>query len=41
MATLVWVNIGSGDGFLHGGTKPLPEPKQKCVLGQATKILIS
>ena len=22
----IWVNIGSGDGFLPDGTKPLPEP---------------
>ena len=22
----IWVNIGSGNGLLPGGTKPLPEP---------------
>ena len=26
MATEVWVNIGSGNGLLPDGTKPLPEP---------------
>ena len=26
MATEIWVNIGSGDGLLCDGTKPLPEP---------------
>ena len=26
MATEIWVNIGSGDGSLPDGTKPLPEP---------------
>ena len=26
MATSVWVNIGSGNGLLPDGTKPLPEP---------------
>ena len=26
MATQVSVNIGSGNGLLHNGTKPLPEP---------------
>ena len=26
MATKIWVNIGSGDGFLHDATKQLPEP---------------
>ena len=24
--TLIWVNIGSGNGLLPDGTKPLPEP---------------
>ena len=23
----IWVNIGSGNGLLPDGTKPLPEPK--------------
>ena len=26
MATENWVNIGSGNGLLSDGTKPLPEP---------------
>ena len=26
MATEIWVNIGSGNGFLPDGTKPIPEP---------------
>ena len=26
MATEIWVNIGSGNGLLPGGNKPLPEP---------------
>ena len=26
MATEILVNIGSGNGLLHDGTKPLPEP---------------
>ena len=26
MVTEIWVNIGSGNGLLHDGTKPLPEP---------------
>ena len=26
MATTIWVNIGSGNGLLPDGTKPLPEP---------------
>ena len=26
MATQIWVNIGSGNGLLPDGTKPLPEP---------------
>ena len=26
MPTLIWVNIGSGNGLLPDGTKPLPEP---------------
>ena len=26
MATQNWVNIGSGNGLLPDGTKPLPEP---------------
>ena len=26
MATEIWVNIGSGNGLLPDGTKPLPEP---------------
>ena len=26
MATENWVNIGSGNGLLPDGTKPLPEP---------------
>ena len=26
MATEIWVNIGSGNGLLPYGTKPLPEP---------------
>ena len=26
MATEIWVNIGSGNGVLPDGTKPLPEP---------------
>ena len=26
MATLIWVNIGSGNGLLPEGTKPYPEP---------------
>ena len=25
-ATKIWVNIGSGNGLLPGGIKPLPEP---------------
>ena len=25
MATEIWVNIGSGNGLLPDGTKPLPE----------------
>ena len=28
MVTLIWVNIGSGNGLLHAGTEPLPEQKQ-------------
>ena len=27
MATQILVNIGSGNGLLPDGTKPLPEPK--------------
>ena len=27
MATEIWVNIGSGNGLLPDGTKPLPEPR--------------
>ena len=26
MAAEIWVNIGSGNGLLPDGTKPLPEP---------------
>ena len=26
MATEIWVNIGSGNGLLPDGIKPLPEP---------------
>ena len=26
MATEIWVNIGSGNGSLPDGIKPLPEP---------------
>ena len=26
MATEIWVKIGSGNGLLTDGTKPLPEP---------------
>ena len=26
MVTEIWVNIGSGNGLLPNGTKPLPEP---------------
>ena len=26
MAMEIWVNIGSGNGLLPDGTKPLPEP---------------
>ena len=26
MASWIWVNIGSGNGLLPDGTKPLPEP---------------
>ena len=26
MSTKVWVNIGSGNGLMPDGTKPLPEP---------------
>ena len=26
MATLIWVNIDSGNGLLPDGTKPSPEP---------------
>ena len=26
MATDIWANIGSGNGLLADGTKPLPEP---------------
>ena len=26
MATEIWVNIGSGNGLIPDGTKPLPEP---------------
>ena len=26
MATYTWVNIGSGNGLVPSGTKPLPEP---------------
>ena len=26
MVTQMWVNIGSGNGLLPDGTKPLPEP---------------
>ena len=26
MVTEIWVNIGSGNGLLPDGTKPLPEP---------------
>ena len=26
MATEIWANIGSGDGFLHDVTMQLPEP---------------
>ena len=25
--TDIWVNIGSGNGLLPDGTKPLPEPR--------------
>ena len=27
MATRIWVNIGSDNGLLYDGMKPLPEPK--------------
>ena len=27
MVTWIWLNIGSGNGLLPDGTKPLPEPK--------------
>ena len=30
MATYIWVNIGSGNGLLPNGTKPLPEPSLTC-----------
>ena len=26
MARAIWVNIGSGNGLMPDGTKPLPEP---------------
>ena len=26
MVAEIWVNIGSGNGLLHDGTKSLPEP---------------
>ena len=26
MVTEIWINIGSGNGLLPDGTKPLPEP---------------
>ena len=26
MVTKIWVNIGSGNGLVPDGTKPLPEP---------------
>ena len=26
MATQIWVSIGSGNGLMPGGTKPLPQP---------------
>ena len=26
MVTQIWVNIGSGNGLVPDGTKPLPEP---------------
>ena len=26
----IWVNIGSGNGLLPDGTKPLPEPMLTC-----------
>ena len=26
MTTEIWVNIGSGNGLVPDGTKPLPEP---------------
>ena len=26
MAAQIWANIGSGNGLLPNGTKPLPEP---------------
>ena len=32
MATKIWVNIGSGNGLLPDGTKPLPEPVLTCHL---------
>ena len=35
MATEIWVNIGSGNGLLRDGTKPLPEPMltdQQCFI---------
>ena len=30
MAREIWVNIGSGNGLLSNGTKPLPEPVLTC-----------
>ena len=31
MVTYNWVNIGSGNGLLPDGTKPLPEPMLICI----------
>ena len=45
MASEIWVNIGSGNGMLPDGTKPLPEPmltdhqwsQLTFILGQLTR----
>ena len=45
MATKIWINIGSGNGLLPDGTKPLPEPMltdhQWSPLSPVTFILIT
>ena len=38
MTTEIWVNIGSGNGLLPDGTKPLPEPMLNSDLPGANEL---